>query len=65
MARSTPSFWKIWLVPLILVIVTLSGLLSALLGVQIAWKAASWIGLGIPIAVIGWFAWLRPLTPPR
>jgi hypothetical protein len=45
---------KIWMMPGLLAVLTLTGLLSALLGEQVGWKALCWIALGIPIATAGW-----------
>jgi hypothetical protein len=55
MSRSRARTWA-W--PTALAILTASGLISAL--VSETWGDAwSWLGLGIPVGVIGWFAW-RP-----
>ncbi len=65
MLRSGRSFRKTWAAPIVLAVVVLAGLLSALLGVQILWKALSWIALALPVGVILWFAWLRPKMAAR
>jgi hypothetical protein len=44
--------------PLLLALLSAGGLLSALIG-NGPWDALSWFALGIPVAVIVWFA-LRP-----
>jgi hypothetical protein len=44
--------------PLLLALSSAGGLLSALIG-DGPWDVLSWFGLGIPVAVILWFA-LRP-----
>ena len=62
MNRSPSPFWRLWGWPLLLGLLTATGLLSAL--VSDAWGDAwSWVGLGVPVAVIAWFAWRRPNPP--
>lgn len=51
--------------PCLLALVVVAGLISALLGVQIAWKMAAWIALALSLAVILWFAALRPRLQHR
>ncbi len=51
MTRS--EFRRIWLAPLVIAIVSLAGLISALLGDGIE-DAVSWVGLGVPVVVIVW-----------
>jgi hypothetical protein len=55
MAASAPvrrrSFREIFEVPIILAVITVAGLLSALLGDGI-WNVLSWFALSIPLAVI-------------
>jgi hypothetical protein len=41
--------------PLLLALLSAGGLLSALIGDGL-WDVLSWFGLGIPVAVILWFA---------
>jgi hypothetical protein len=60
-------FWRLWGWPIALGLLTTTGLLSAL--VSDAWGDAwSWAGLGVPVAVMAWFAWRRSpsdsTTPP-
>ncbi|HEY4135725.1 MAG TPA: hypothetical protein VGO34_10975 [Alphaproteobacteria bacterium] len=50
---SARQAWRIFRVPLMLAVVTLFGLLSALLGDGL-WDVLSWIALGLPLAVIAW-----------
>lgn len=52
------SFWCIWRMPVLLAVLTLFGLLAALLGIGI-WHAAAWLAMLAPIVVSLWFA-LRP-----
>lgn len=49
------DFKKLWLWPIVLGLLNLTGLLSALVsdGTGDWW---SWVGLGVPVAVIGWYA---------
>lgn len=68
--RNSP-FLRLWAWPLVLGLLIATGLLSAL--VSDAWGDAwSWVGLGLPIAVMAWFTWRRPTpattttdNPPR
>jgi len=54
----SPESRRLWSWPIALGVLSTSGLLSAL--VSDAWGDVwSWIGLGVPVAVIAWFAW-RP-----
>jgi hypothetical protein len=47
---------RVFAVPILLGLLSVVGLLSALLGDDI-WDALSWFALGVPCAVIAWF-WL-------
>lgn len=60
MTSPTHSFRKVWAVPCLLALIVVVGLISALLGVHIAWKVISWIALALPLVIIVWFAALRP-----
>ncbi|MFZ4288062.1 hypothetical protein [Variovorax sp. HJSM1_2] len=52
----TSPFWKLWGWPIVLGVFSATGLFTAL--VSDAWGDVwSWIGLGVPVAVIAWFAW--------
>lgn len=53
------STGAIFRVPLLLALLSLVGLLAALLG-DGPWDAVSWVGLGVPVAVIVWFVMPRP-----
>ncbi|ARP91231.1 hypothetical protein CAL14_13820 [Bordetella genomosp. 9] len=53
------KFWFVWRAPLILLVLTVFGLLAALLGTEI-WHWASWAALIIPIAVIAYYVMRRP-----
>lgn len=52
------SFWHVWTVPVILAILSLIGLIAALVGDGLL-DGVSWLTLGIPLAVIGWYVY-RP-----
>ncbi|MHC8307718.1 hypothetical protein [Pseudomonas sp. PB3P13] len=41
------SFWKVFAVPMVIGLLSATGLFAALLG-DGAWDALSWLGLGIP-----------------
>lgn len=48
------SSWAIWRWPVVLAALTVSGLLSALIGQGGLWWAVSWIALATPLIVIAW-----------
>lgn len=48
------SLWAVFKVPLQLAVVSIAGLLSALLG-DGAWDAVSWVLLGVLVAVVAWY----------
>ncbi|MFD2934238.1 hypothetical protein [Spirosoma flavum] len=48
------NFWHVWLMPLLLAILSLLGLISALVGDNFL-DLFSWITLTIPLAVMAWF----------
>ncbi|AOB30689.1 hypothetical protein AKI39_08265 [Bordetella sp. H567] len=56
---ATHKFWFVWRAPLALLMLTVFGLLAALLGTE-AWHWASWAALAIPIAVILFHTLRRP-----
>lgn len=47
---------KIWGMPILLGILSSVGLISALMEDGI-WDGLSWLTLGIPLVLIGWFWW--------
>ncbi len=58
MSASNAPLRRLWGWPVALGLLTASGLLSALF--SDAWGDVwSWIGLGVPVAVMAWFAWRR------
>ena len=52
----SPQFKSLWGAPIVLGALTLSGLLTALVsdGLGDWW---SWLGLGLPVATMAWYAW--------
>jgi hypothetical protein len=52
MTRPASSFLAVWRWPIGLALLTLFGLLSALLGQHGIWHGLSWAALAIPLAVI-------------
>jgi len=46
---------QIWLWPAAIALLTVFGLLSALLGQSGLWWVLSWIALAVPLAIIVWF----------
>lgn len=65
MTRSKPSspFMALWGWPLAMGVLTTTGLITAL--VSDTWGDWwSWVGLGVPVAVMCWFSWRRPARAP-
>lgn len=51
-------FWTLWGWPIVMGVLTTTGLLTAL--VSDTWGDWwSWVGLGVPVAVMGWYSWPR------
>ncbi len=50
--------WRLWRWPMAIAVVSLVGLLAALVG-DGRWDVASWIGLGMPLATLSWFGLRR------
>jgi hypothetical protein len=48
------KFWKVWLIPVLIGIVSAVGLISALTDDGI-YDMLSWVLLGIPVVVMFWF----------
>ena len=55
---------RIWLWPAAIALLTVFGLLSALLGQSRLWWVLSWIALAVPLATIVWFVVKGPLPRP-
>lgn len=55
--RNKP-FLRLWGIPLFLAVLTLFGLLSALLGSG-SWQVLSWIALSAPLAILTWCSLVR------
>jgi hypothetical protein len=53
------KFWFVWRAPLVLLLLTVFGLLAALLGTRI-WHWASWAAMAAPIVVILFYTMRRP-----
>ncbi len=57
-AQPASPFLRLWGWPLLLGLLSASGLVSAL--VSDGWGDAwSWFGLGLPVAVMAWYGWRR------
>ena len=55
--KSTP-FWSLWGWPIAMAVLTTTGLVTAL--VSDSWGDWwSWVGLGVPVAVMAWHGWPR------
>ena len=58
--KQQSSFWALWGWPIVMGVLTTTGLLTAL--VSDTWGDWwSWVALGVPVAVMGWYSW--PRTP--
>ena len=57
-------FFRLWGWPLGMGLLMASGLVSALLSDH-AGDAWSWVGLGVPVAVMAWCGLKRPARPER
>ena len=44
-----------WTMPVVLAVLTLGGLIAALLGESWPWKALAWLALGLPLLLIGYY----------
>jgi hypothetical protein len=55
---------KVWGAPLILALISIFGLLAALLGTGV-WYLLSWIALIIPLAIIVKKVWGKPAAPSK
>lgn len=57
MKKHSP-FWTLWGGPIVMGVLTTAGLLTAL--VSDTWGDWwSWVALGVPVAVMGWYSWPR------
>ncbi len=57
----TSALGSLWGGPIAMAVLTTTGLATAL--VSDTWGDWwSWVGLGIPVAVMCWFAWRRPAS---
>jgi hypothetical protein len=59
-ARPGAGVRRVFAIPLQLALLSAIGLLAALIGDDL-WDALSWLGLGVPVAVILWY-WIRPAS---
>lgn len=59
-ATTPHGHWTTWRAPFMLAVTVLLGLMSALLGEKLVWKAIAWIALLIPLLTAVRFAWIRP-----
>jgi hypothetical protein len=58
--RSSTSIARgTWTAPLLLAIISLLGLLSALLGEEQTWKIVAWMALSVPVLTTIWFCFRR------
>ncbi|MFT4241465.1 MAG: hypothetical protein QM569_04195 [Acidovorax sp.] len=58
MRTSQSPFWALWGWPIAMGVLTATGLVTAL--VSDDWGDWwSWVGLGLPVAVMTWYAWPR------
>jgi hypothetical protein len=60
--KQPSPFWNLWGWPIVLGVLTTTGLLTAL--VSDTWGDWwSWVGLGVPVAVMCWYSWARSPAP--
>ncbi|ALM83800.1 hypothetical protein [Bordetella sp. N] len=57
------NFWFVWRVPILLGLLTVFGLLAALLGTG-AWHWASWLAMTLPLGVVA-LCLIRPSKRQR
>lgn len=50
---------QIWGTPLLLALLTLFGLVAALVGTGL-WHGLAWLALTVPVVACVWHGWLRP-----
>jgi len=62
--RRTQSLRRVFGVPLVLAVLSAVGLVSALLGDGV-WDALSWLALGLPVLLIGYFCARRKAANAR
>lgn len=56
--KKPSRFWPLWGGPILMGVLTTTGLITAL--VSDTWGDWwSWVALGVPVAVMGWFSWPR------
>ena len=65
MKSDTAQFLRVWTWPLLIAVLTMFGLLSALLGQHGIWWWLSWAALLTPIAVILRYWPLRSVCSPK
>ncbi|ARU88896.1 hypothetical protein [Pseudomonas sp. M30-35] len=53
------GLWMIFRWPLLLGVLSLFGLVSALVGDQV-YDLLSWLSLGLPLLLVGWVCWRLP-----
>lgn len=53
------NFWLVWRMPLLLAVLTLFGLIIALVKTGV-WHWLAWAGLATPIVVGLWYSFKRP-----
>lgn len=50
---------KIWAAPFAIAVLSITGLMSALLGDALIWKALAWFFLAIPLLTALWFSSIK------
>ncbi|SFU34399.1 hypothetical protein SAMN05216350_101430 [Polaromonas sp. YR568] len=56
-SAKSSAFWHLWRWPIVLGVLSATGLLTAL--VSDGWGDWwAWVALGLPVAVMAWFAWV-------
>ena len=64
-SAKSAAFWHLWRWPIVMGVLSATGLLTALVSDGGWGDWWSWVGLGVPVGVMAWFAWMpgRPRRP--
>lgn len=47
------SWWRVFRWPIVLAVAILAGLVLALVGEHVGWRAGAWLALGAPVVIVG------------
>ena len=57
-SEKSAAFWHLWRWPIVMGVLSATGLLTALVSDGGWGDWWSWVGLGVPVVVMAWFAWV-------